>query len=85
MLPLAALGPESEGRSSCAIKDRAKATRAALAARTTKELLRASAITVVLNVASAWPAAGVALLLAAPDSNNRCNMGTRSVAKACFK
>ena len=52
MLPLAALGPESEGRSSCAIKERAKAMRAALAARTTNELLLASANTVVLNDAS---------------------------------
>ena len=52
MLPLAALGPESEGRSSCVIKERASAMRAALAARITKELLRASAMMVVLKEVS---------------------------------
>ena len=52
ILPLAALGPEAEGWSSCAIKVLAKAMRAALAARTMSELLRASAITVVFKTVS---------------------------------
>ena len=55
--------------------------RAELAARKMSELLRASANTVVLKVASVWPAAGAAPL-AAPESSRRCKMGTKSVAKA---
>ena len=58
--------------------------RAVLAARKMSELLLGSAITVVLNVASVWPAAG-ALPLAAPESSKRCNMGTISVAKAFLR
>ena len=52
ILPLAALGPESEGWSNCAMSERASDMRAALAARTISELLRPSAMMVVLNDAS---------------------------------
>ena len=81
MLPLAAFGPLSAGWSSCDTKDLASVMRAELAARKMSELLRASANTVVLKVASVWPAAGAAPL-AAPESSKRCKIGTKSVAKA---
>ena len=52
------------------MSDLAKAMRAALAARTMSELLRASAMTVVLSAVSDCPGAGAAPL-AAPESSKR--------------
>ena len=81
MLPLAALLPGTGGWSSLSTSARTWATRAGLAARRIRALLRGSAISVVLNEVSLcpWAAAGAAAL---PPSISRATSGARSAATA---
>ncbi len=73
---------ERPGWSSLATKDLTNSTRAVLAARTTKVLLRGSAMTVVLKLVSAVP--GAAPDAVAVESISLRTKGARSTAMACL-